>query len=116
MRANWVIESKFDRPRIHPRQIEKSSIVARLQASNADAILVYAPAGFGKSTLLTHGRAPLTRLARMWLGSISTKRIATLTSSLLTSWRRFGARSTVRAVAHMTILARPWRRLASFWL
>ena len=53
MRANWVIESKFDRPRIHPRQIEKSSIVARLQASNADSILVYAPAGFGKSTLLT---------------------------------------------------------------
>ena len=29
------------------------AFVARLQASNADAILVYAPAGFGKSTLLT---------------------------------------------------------------
>jgi LuxR family maltose regulon positive regulatory protein len=69
MRAHWVIESKFDRPRVHPHQIEKTSVVERLRASELDAILVHAPAGFGKSTVLAQWARALgksgTRVA--WL-------------------------------------------------
>ena len=58
MHAHWVIESKFAPPRVHPHQIERASVIARLNKAEADVIVVHAPAGFGKSTLLAQwGRA-----------------------------------------------------------
>lgn len=48
----WIIEAKFDQPRHNRRQIERTRIVATLLAHDDGPIVVQAPAGFGKSTLL----------------------------------------------------------------
>jgi len=61
MHAHWVIESKFAPPRVHPHQIERTSVLKRLTAADVDAVVVHAPAGFGKSTLLAQWARALAR-------------------------------------------------------
>ena len=69
MEPRWTIEAKFDQPRQHRRQIERTHIVDRLLANDEGPIIVQAPAGFGKSTLLGQWAQAITRdgTALAWL-------------------------------------------------
>src|SRR5207237_181503 len=50
--VRWLIEAKFAPPAPLRRQIERARLLDRLQATASRLIVVLAPAGFGKSTLL----------------------------------------------------------------
>jgi LuxR family maltose regulon positive regulatory protein len=65
----WIIEAKFDQPRHNRRQIERTHIVETLLAHDDGPILVQAPAGFGKSTLLGQWAREIARrgTAVAWL-------------------------------------------------
>jgi LuxR family maltose regulon positive regulatory protein len=52
LEARWIIEAKFDQPRQQRRQIERTRLLDQLLLQDAGPIIVQAPAGFGKSTLL----------------------------------------------------------------
>ena len=57
-RADWPARSKLYPPRPRSRQISRRAVIDRLRATDPDAVLVTAPAGYGKSTML----AELARL------------------------------------------------------
>ncbi len=50
--APWIIGAKFEQPTPLARQVHRTPLVDRLRAADPAFIVVQAPAGFGKSTLL----------------------------------------------------------------
>ncbi|HEY6274944.1 MAG TPA: LuxR C-terminal-related transcriptional regulator [Streptosporangiaceae bacterium] len=51
------IEAKLHAPNVHPEWMERPGLVAQLAGATAGLILVDAPAGFGKTTLVAQWRA-----------------------------------------------------------
>jgi hypothetical protein len=57
MDAGVLLETKLHPPRIREEWVKRTELVQYLAASTAKLVLVDAPAGFGKSTLVTQWRA-----------------------------------------------------------
>ena len=57
MDAGVLLETKLHAPRVREEWVERTELVQYLASSNAKLILVDAPAGFGKSTLVAQWRA-----------------------------------------------------------
>lgn len=62
------IETKLHAPAVRPEWVERPGLVQRLAATTTRLVLVEAPAGFGKTTLVAQWRsAPVERRAFAWL-------------------------------------------------